>query len=97
MKKFFITLLLTIIIASGAGIVKAYQVNVDGGTWNYGVSSQYVWSNYYHGKKTHYTSVRGRYWATSGYTPKGRWSKISAQKRPGWQIWKVNKAYYGFY
>lgn len=35
MKKFFITLLLTIIIASGAGIVKAYQVNVDGGTWNY--------------------------------------------------------------
>ncbi|WP_206165619.1 lactococcin 972 family bacteriocin, partial [Mammaliicoccus sciuri] len=56
MKKFFITLLLTIIIASGAGIVKAYQVNVDGGTWNYGVSSQYVWSNYYHGKKTHYTT-----------------------------------------
>lgn len=36
MKKFFITLVLVIIITSGAGIVKAYQVNVDGGNWNYG-------------------------------------------------------------
>ena len=30
-------------------------------------------------ERKHYTSVRGRYWATSGYTPKGRWSKVSAQ------------------
>lgn len=97
MKKFFITLLLTIIIASGAGIVKAYQVNVDGGSWNYGVSDTYVWSNYYHGKKAHYTTVQGRRWASSGYTNRGRWAKVSAESNPRWQIWRVNKSYYGFY
>ncbi|MCJ1783505.1 lactococcin 972 family bacteriocin [Mammaliicoccus sciuri] len=97
MKKIFITLLLTIIIASGAGIVKAYQVNVDGGSWNYGVSDTYVWSNYYHGKKAHYSTVIGANKFSSGYTPKGRWSKASSVRRPGWQIWKANKAYYGFY
>ncbi|MBM6630033.1 lactococcin 972 family bacteriocin [Mammaliicoccus vitulinus] len=97
MKKFFITLLLAITITSSVGIVKAYQVNVNGGTWNYGISNKYVWSNYYHGSKAHYSTAIGRYKSTSGYTPRRSWSKASAVKRPGWQIWKVNRTYYGFY
>lgn len=97
MKKLILTIIITIILTAGFESVKAYQVNINGGTWNYGVSSRYVWSNYYHGSKSHYSTVRGSYWSRSGYTFKGRWSRASAQKAPGWKVWKVNKAYYGFY
>ncbi|MBU6112863.1 lactococcin 972 family bacteriocin [Mammaliicoccus lentus] len=97
MKKICLTLLITLFLSTSYGYIHAAQINTSGGTWNYGVSSKYVWSNYYHGSKAHYSKVKGSYWSSSGYTSKGYWSKASATKAPGWQVWNVNKTYYGFY
>ncbi|RMC46834.1 hypothetical protein F5ESL0230_02460 [Lactobacillus sp. ESL0230] len=35
----------------------------DGGTWNYGVGSVYVWSYYQHKSRLHRSSVRPGYFA----------------------------------
>lgn len=84
-------------ISTSYGTVSAMKVYTQGGIWDYGVSKKYVWSHYHHNKKAHYSKVRGKYWSSSGYTPKGKWAKASAEKRGGWQVWRLNKAFYGFY
>lgn len=69
--------------------VLAYTVNVQGGTWNYGVGSTYVWSYYSHNRRTHKASVHGAYDASSGWTRKGIQARASAQKAAF-----GNKSYY---
>lgn len=58
----------------------AATVDVQGGVWNYGVGSKYVWSYYSHSSKTHKASVHGAYDATSGWIRKGVEAKASAEK-----------------
>ena len=69
--------------------VLAATINVEGGVWNYGVGSKYVWSYYSHAHKTHKSSVHGKYDASSGWTRKGVKAKASAAKAIG-----GNEAYY---
>ena len=60
--------------------VLATTVDIEGGVWNYGVGSKYVWSYYSHQYKTHKSSVHGKYDASSGWVRKGREAKASAEK-----------------
>lgn len=97
MKKFVLTMLIAIIISTSAGVANAYQINISGGKWNYGISNTYVWSNYYHGSKGHGSTAIGKYTSFSGYTKRGNWSYASAHAVSKWQIGKTNKTYYNLY
>lgn len=55
-------------------------IDAQGGTWNYGVGSKYVWSYYSHNKKTHKASVQGRIYVSSGWQKKGVQARASAEK-----------------
>ena len=62
---------------------KGTTVNVDGGTWNYGVGTTYVWSYYQHMKKWHKSSVKPGWFAqtfSSGWQRKGVRAKASAKR-----------------
>ncbi|BDR60924.1 lactococcin 972 family bacteriocin [Lactobacillus xylocopicola] len=55
----------------------------EGGMWNYGVGSTYVWSYYQHKRRLHKSSVRPGYFAdtiSSGWRQKGTQSRASAPK-----------------
>ncbi|MEU5692420.1 lactococcin 972 family bacteriocin [Actinosynnema sp. NPDC020468] len=67
----------------------ATVVNVGGGTWDYGVDSARVWSNYYHGSKCHGSSVVGAYYDSSGDTRAGITARASAPAKGS-----GNKSYY---
>lgn len=57
----------------------------DGGTWNYGVGSVYVWSYYQHKSRLHKSSVKPGYFAqvvSSGWRTKGIQARASAPKAP---------------
>lgn len=56
-------------------------ISAQGGRWNYGVGSKYVWSYYSHNHKTHKASVEGKYYVSSGWTKKGITAKASCEKR----------------
>jgi lactococcin 972 family bacteriocin len=77
-----------IIVAAAAPALAAEDAG--GGKWSHGVGANYVYSNFYHAKQYHQSSVEGKYWAYSGCTKDGVWSKASAQKK----TWGINKAYY---
>ncbi|MFJ2773243.1 lactococcin 972 family bacteriocin [Streptomyces sp. NPDC087300] len=77
-----------IAIAVAAPAVAA-STDVSGGRWSYNVGGNYVYSNYFHKKTYHSSSVEGAYWAYSGCTKDGVWSKASAKKAK-----LTSKAYY---
>ena len=91
MKKGIIIIGTITILLGGSSVALAskHKVNVEGGTWSYGVGSKYVYSNYYHKSKTHKSSVIGKTTNSSGWTRKGVTSKASAQKKLS-----GNKSYY---
>ncbi|WP_018118431.1 lactococcin 972 family bacteriocin [Corynebacterium mastitidis] len=80
------------LVAGGAAAALATQVNVDGGTWNYGVEGGKVWSNYYHGARSHGSSVQGKHYADSGCVGADQWSYASAPDRFG----RADHSYYRF-
>lgn len=77
-------------LATGAAVLGvgapayAVQVQVGGGTWNYGtdVDLAYVWSYYYHGSVCHGSSVRTHTLYRSPNTSAGQWARITAPERP---------------
>lgn len=94
MKKFVASVvLLSMFALTAITTAYAYEVNAGGGTWNYGVGSTYVWSNYYHGWKQHDSTAVGSYTSYSGKTNSGWWSKASAKKKSVF----ANKSYYNYY
>lgn len=87
-KKLFVSLtLLTVTLLSSVTLLSAATKNVSGGTWNYGSipgkgsDPGTVYSNYYHGSKTHRSSVQGATYVNSGWISKGKWSYASAKRR----------------
>ncbi|WP_327310086.1 lactococcin 972 family bacteriocin (plasmid) [Streptomyces sp. NBC_01298] len=68
----------------------AQSVDVSGGKWFYGTnSSDQVYSNFYHGKNCHGSSVKGKYFAQSGDVKAGVTSYASAAEA----LWG-NESYY---
>ncbi|MEU6863370.1 lactococcin 972 family bacteriocin [Streptomyces sp. NPDC046876] len=78
-------------IVLGAAVpAVAAQSDVSGGTWYYGTnSSDFVYSNYYHGERCHGSSAKGKYLAQSGNVDKGKTSYASAPEA----MWG-NESYY---
>lgn len=89
LKSAVITAMIATTLGGMAVPVLAHTVNVQGGTWNYGVGSTYVWSYYSHGGRVHSSSVKGAYFASSGWTRPGVQARASAQKA----LWG-NQSYY---
>lgn len=92
LKKILLLSILTIgLLGSVATTALAYEVNVGGGTWNYGNGKIYSWSNYYHKSKTHKSSVTvGNYTTSSGWISKNKWAKASAKK----SLWSTSQFYW---
>ncbi|MBC3185963.1 lactococcin 972 family bacteriocin [Corynebacterium sp. zg-331] len=80
------------LVAGGAAAALAIQVNVDGGTWSYGINSTHVYSNYYHPTTKHGSTAVGTFTADSGCQDPNLWAKASAPKRS----YAVDKSYYRF-
>ncbi|RUP91565.1 lactococcin 972 family bacteriocin [Corynebacterium pseudodiphtheriticum] len=59
---------------------QATIVHVDGGTWDYGTTSNSVWSHYHHPGVKHGSTAIGKYKADSGCVLKNQWSRASAEK-----------------
>ncbi|MGV0342034.1 lactococcin 972 family bacteriocin [Corynebacterium mastitidis] len=78
------------LVAGGAAAALATVVNVDGGTWNYGVEGGRVWSDYHHPGLSHGSSVEGAHRADSGCQNPDVWAKASAPSR--W--YAADKSYY---
>lgn len=81
-KSFAVAAFATTAIAFSAVPVLAssYVIDAQGGTWNYGVGSKYVWSYYSHNSKTHKASVEGKYYVTSGWIKAKTQARASAAK-----------------
>ncbi len=70
----------------------ARTVKIEGGIWDRGTDWASVWSNYYHPKKRHGSSVKGSYYKPSPCVGKKKWSRASAPR--SW--FGVNRAWYHF-
>lgn len=96
MKNKILSTLVAGLLLIGIGsssIVSAATIYTDGGTWNYGVGSKYVWSYYSHNYRYHSSTVYGKLKISSGFTRPGVRAQASSEKR--W--WWVNEAYYNVY
>lgn len=78
-----------LILGAAAVTVQAATVEAEGGVWNYGVGSTYVWSYYSHNGRNHASTAKGKYTSYSGKMPPGVQARASAAKS-----WSVNKTYY---
>ncbi|MEV5594274.1 lactococcin 972 family bacteriocin [Streptomyces sp. NPDC052496] len=88
-RKFKAAVVAGVIVLGTATPALATKVNVSGGTWDYGSKDDNVYSNYYHPTACHGSSVKGKYFASSGNTDKGLWSYASAEEA----MWG-NETYY---
>lgn len=74
-------------IAAGALVIAtatpalAEIENAGGGTWDHGVTSSKVWSDYIHGSKCHGSTSVGTFTDRSPDTARGRWSRTAAGSR----------------
>jgi lactococcin 972 family bacteriocin len=80
------------LLGSGATAAFAAISYPGGGVWNYGTGGGIVWSDYYHGSKTHRSSVDGAYYYSSPWTSAGYWSIADAPDTSGvdysyWDTW----------
>ncbi|EGQ3526163.1 TPA: lactococcin 972 family bacteriocin [Staphylococcus pseudintermedius] len=91
-KKFLSTLVagLLVVFIGATSLVSAESVHAEGGIWNHGVGSKYVWSYYSHNGKYHTSTAIGKYRSDSGATKPGEEAQASAEKRWWWR----NEAYY---
>lgn len=69
------------VLVGGAAAAHATIEYVGGGTWDHGVNSSIVWSDYYHGSRCHGSSVQGTYYEKD-YASAGYWSIADAPSRP---------------
>ncbi|WP_277581895.1 lactococcin 972 family bacteriocin [Staphylococcus equorum] len=93
MKKTIISILLYLAIVLGSGtIANAATIYAQGGIWNYGVGSKYVWSYYSNNYKAHGSTAVGKYKSYSGKTRAGIQARASAPKP-----FFVNRTYYNVY
>lgn len=76
-------------LVGGGAAAHATISYVGGGTWDHGVNSSIVWSDYYHGSKCHGSTSVGSYTERDN-APAGWWSVTSAPSR----VFVVDKAYY---
>lgn len=53
----------------------------DGGDWQHGASGGRVWSNYWHTRFVHGSSVQGRDYVDSGCVAPNVWSRANARSR----------------
>ncbi|SDW06886.1 bacteriocin, lactococcin 972 family [Marininema mesophilum] len=85
-KKSVATLVLCgALFTVGATAAFAKVTHPGGGVWSYGEDSVSVWSEYYHGSKTHKSSVKGPdYYVSSGWKSKGVWSTAWHKQKPGY-------------
>lgn len=61
-----------------------------GGYWRHGVGTKYVWSHYDHNKKTHKTSVKGKW----GFVSSSDWVKKKKRASASYiKAWWGNEAY----
>lgn len=96
MKKTIVTLLSAATIAVAPSV---YAVAVtsypSGGTWEYSTDGSTIWSNYYHSKKSHGSSVRnckGKLTRSPNVT-KGKWA--NALRTDGCTgLGEIDQAYY---
>lgn len=77
------------VVAGGAVAAQAATDYVGGGTWNHGVNSSIVWSDYYHGSTCHGATSVGTYTDRASASA-GRWAMTDAPSR--W--YAVDKAYW---
>ena len=79
-----ITMLSLAVTLVATPVTSLAAANVGGGVWDYGtkavgVNKKMVWSNYYHGSKTHKSSCSiGTTASSSGWVKKGKTSYSSA-------------------
>ncbi len=79
--------LLTVgVTAAQAGTTTAYP---EGGTWKYGVTGSYTFSEYLHNTRSHKSTAIGTNTVTTPWTSPGFWAKAQAINALG-----GNKAYY---
>ena len=89
-RKLIATLAATAAVMGMATPAFADVAYVSGGTWNYGTGGGRVWSDYYHGRNCHRSSVQGQYYVSSGNVRAGLWSRASAPDR----LFAVDHSYY---
>lgn len=92
-KKFFTTSA-TALMITGASVGVAMGEAKDGGQWHHGNSGGRVWSNYWHPKVKHGSSVQGRTYVDSGCVSPNIWSR--AQTKSKITPWGVDGSYYRF-
>ena len=95
-KSLMVGVLSASLILGGAGAATAETAYPDeGGTWDYGTSGSFIWSNYLHETRSHGSSVKnchGQLWRSPNVLA-GSWSNVSTdQGCPNWG--DVDYAYY---
>lgn len=86
LKHVLLSLFVTILLSAGAaGVADAASRGVGGGFWVYGTTGTFgggeVYSNYFHRRNCHTSSVIGKYYANSGPTRAGYRATASAEAR----------------
>ncbi|MFC8823696.1 lactococcin 972 family bacteriocin [Streptomyces rochei] len=72
------------IVLGVAAPAMAITVDVGGGKWSYDEGANTAWSNFYHSKNKHASSVKiGENLFRSGCTSAGKWSLASGGKNGG--------------
>ncbi|MBB4071312.1 lactococcin 972 family bacteriocin [Canibacter oris] len=99
-KKMIPTVLVSVgLVFAGAAAANAVVTYpAEGGTWDYGVDSSTIWSNYYHSTRSHGSSVRNCHGSLtrSPNVGPGHWSH--ATRYDGCTGWfKTDQAYYRVY
>lgn len=76
-------------MTAGAGVATAARVYIGGGQWDYGTTSEWVYSDYYHADVCHSSSVDGEYIDQSGPTK----ANVVARAKAPESIW-VDQSYW---
>ncbi|SDW06803.1 bacteriocin, lactococcin 972 family [Marininema mesophilum] len=95
-KKSVVSLVLCgALFTVGTTVAFAEVTHPGGGVWSHGTDSNSVWSEYYHGSKTHKSSVQGvDFFVTSGWKSKGVWSTAWHKQNPNYMdyaFWSVQE------
>ncbi|MFF8592235.1 lactococcin 972 family bacteriocin [Streptomyces sp. NPDC015220] len=78
-----------LVIATATPALATITYPSEGGTWDHGAGTSYVWSDYLHNSKCHGSTSVGAYTDRSANTAAGTWSITSATASLS-----GNKAYY---
>lgn len=77
-KTLAATLAAGAMLLSGVSAAQATSVSREGGSWNYGVTGKYTYSNYHHSTRTHKATACGSGCAYAGWTSPGAWANAQA-------------------